>query len=427
MTLFVSYTRSDKALVRALKDDLERMGRSVWLDHQIHGGERWWQEIIQRIQDAEVFLFALSKDSWRSRPCRTELSYAEQLRVPVVPVRVGPLENLRIEIAEKQIIDYRERSADAVIDLIAAITELSAQPRQLPDPLPKPPAMPFEYLYRIAGLIDVQQIPPDDQGQVIAELRRRLKTEDDDLARNDILLLLHELRARNELTVPHAAEIDEILSWIQAKQVSPAEGGATRLPAADHWRRISPGPDPAGRPPTEVSSPSPSSRTGSSGAEAPRKPDRTAARTSGSSASSDASSRTAPSDESGEDAGKEKGPKEESGAPDWLTDLINSRGSAETGASATGAGTAPPTPPRPSDTPPRARKWWLEEQNAPEPPAAPTARIPTPPAPPPTPSAQPPTPQFPSQAPSPSSHRFAFVAIVVVLGIVVLLILAMVG
>jgi len=77
VALFVSYTRQDEALVRALKDDLERVGRSVWLDHQIHGGERWWQEIIQQIQDAEVFLFALSKDSWRSRPCRAELRYAE--------------------------------------------------------------------------------------------------------------------------------------------------------------------------------------------------------------------------------------------------------------------------------------------------------------------------------------------------------------
>jgi len=450
VALFVSYTRQDEALVRALKDDLERVGRSVWLDHQIHGGERWWQEIIQQIQDAEVFLFALSKDSWRSRPCRAELRYAEQLRVPVIPVRVGPLENLRIPIAEKQIIDFRERSAEVVIDLIAAVTELSAQKRQLPDPLPEPPEMPFEYLYRIASLIDVQQIPPDDQGQFIAELRRRLKTEEDDAARNDILTLLNELRARNELTVSHAAEIDEILSGIQARKVPPAEVGATRLPPADHWQRSRSGSDPAGRPPTEATSPSPS----------------------GSSASSDTSSRTAPSNESGEDAGKEPPeraaeqsstyahasppssssprpgarawsrtsgsgdgaalkpqpkPKEEGGAPHWLTDLINRGGGAETGAGATVAGTAPRTSPRPSDTPPRVRKWWPEEQSAPESPAAPTVRIPTPSAQPPTLSAQPPTPQSPSlPAQPPSSHWFAFVIIVVALLLVAIVAVAIV-
>ncbi|MGH3925478.1 MAG: toll/interleukin-1 receptor domain-containing protein, partial [Pseudonocardiaceae bacterium] len=248
MTLFVSYTRSDKALVRALKDDLERIGRSVWFDHQIHGGERWWQEIIQRIQDAEVFLFALSKDSLRSPPCLAELGYAEQLGVPVVPVQVGHLENLRFPLAEKQIVDYRERSAEAVIDLIAAVTDLSAQPRQLPNPLPTPPDIPFEYLYRIAArMINVQQIPPDDQDLLITELRRRLKTEEDEVARNDILLLLRELRARNEITVPHAAEIDEILSGIQAKKVPPVEGGATWLPPSEQWRRSRPGSTPAAK------------------------------------------------------------------------------------------------------------------------------------------------------------------------------------
>jgi hypothetical protein len=425
VTLFVSYTREDKVLVRALKDDLERVGRSVWLDHQIHGGERWWQEIIQQIQDAEVFLFALSKDSWRSRPCRAELRYAEQLGVPIIPVRVGPLENLRIPIAEKQIIDYRERNADAVINLIAAVTELSAQPRQLPDPLPTPPEMPFEYLYRIAGLIDVQQIPPDDQGEVIAELRRRLKVEEDDVARHDILLLLKELRTRNELTVPHAAEIDEILSGIQTKKPPSVGGGATRLPPADHWRRSRPGSDPAGRPPPEASSPpsSPprtSASSASSGVPSQTAPPEDAGKEPPARAAESSSSHTSPpSSRPRTDAGawwptagygdgaapKKEGTKEKGRAPDWLTDLINRGGGAESGAGAT-AGTAPRTSARPSDTPPRALKWWPEEHSGPEPPAAPTVRTPTP-------AAQPPTPQPPSlPAPPPSNHRFAFIGTV---------------
>lgn len=248
MSLFISYTHSDDAQVRLIKNDLERMGRSVWLDHQIHGGERWWHEIIQQIQTAEVFVFALSKDSWQSRPCRAELKYAEELRVPVLPLLVGSLDSRRIEIAERQIVDYRERSADAVLELMSALDEIAATPWQLPDPLPMPPSVPFEYLHRISIRIDVQEsILRETQEQLIDELRRRLRDENDQTARNDILQLLRQLRDRPEITVPHAAEIDAILQGTEAKSVPPPADGATRLPPADHWRREKTTADSAGK------------------------------------------------------------------------------------------------------------------------------------------------------------------------------------
>lgn len=164
MTLFVSYTRSDETLVRVLKADLDSLGRPVWLDHQIYGGQQWWQEIIRQIHDAEVFVFALSNDSWQSRPCRAELTYALQLGVPVVPVQVGPVESLAISIAKMQIIDYRRRSAETALALVKAVTEACAQARQLPDPLPDPPEMPFEYLFRISTEMEVQEIPAEAPG-----------------------------------------------------------------------------------------------------------------------------------------------------------------------------------------------------------------------------------------------------------------------
>jgi len=235
VSLFIGYTHSDGVPVRTVVDDLQRMGRSVWFDHQIHGGERWWEEIVKQIQAAEVFIFALSNDSWRSRPCRAELYYAEQLWVPVIPVQVGPLDSPYIKIAEQQIIDYRNRSADAVLALMLAVTELAAAPRQRPSPLPEPPSVPFEYLHRIASQIDVHSLLPEAQGQIIDELRRRLSEEYDELARSDILQLLRQLQDRQELTVRHAAEIDAI--FVGAGTIHPAADGVTRLPSAHHWRQ----------------------------------------------------------------------------------------------------------------------------------------------------------------------------------------------
>ncbi len=234
MSLFVSYTRVDELLVRKIRDDLERLGRSVWMDHQIHGGESWWREIIQEIQRAEIFVFALSNHSWRSKPCRLELRYAEKLGIPVLPLQVGPLDSMFIPLAEKQIIDYRERSADAVVRLVAALTELTARPVVLPDPLPDPPEVPFEYLYRIASLLGPDLITPEAQDHLIAQLRSKLKEEDDDVAKADIVKLLKELAGRGELTVRNAREIEEILAGVVAKSVPAPDGGATRLPPV--WR-----------------------------------------------------------------------------------------------------------------------------------------------------------------------------------------------
>ncbi|MEU4745801.1 toll/interleukin-1 receptor domain-containing protein [Actinosynnema sp. NPDC023658] len=65
MTIFVSYTRADESLVRALRDDVGRMGHQVWLDHEIHGGELWWREIIRA---ARVFVAAGAATSTSTRP-----------------------------------------------------------------------------------------------------------------------------------------------------------------------------------------------------------------------------------------------------------------------------------------------------------------------------------------------------------------------
>ena len=207
------------------------------MDHEIHGGELWWREIIRKIQQTRVFLFALSEDSWKSQPCREELDYAQRLRIPVLPVQVGSLHSVRIPIMETQGIDYRERNADAALALVAALTELIARPLEPPDPLPEPPKVPFEYLYRIAETLGPLPISPDHQEAVIGQLRRKLKEERDGVARADIVKLLREFRRRSELTVGNAEEIDLLLDGVDAAEVRPPEDGTTRLPPTDHWRR----------------------------------------------------------------------------------------------------------------------------------------------------------------------------------------------
>lgn len=204
------------------------------MDREIHGGEQWWREIIRTIQEADVFVFALSQDSWTSQPCREELDYAQRLGLPVLPVQVGSVESVRIPIMETQGVDYRERTANAALGLVAALTELTSRPVVRADPPPEPPKVPFEYLYRIAEILGPTPIAPDRQEAVIVQLRRKLKEERDVVARADIVKLLREFRRRKELTVGNSEEIDQLLD---AAGETEQEDGATRLPPTDHWRR----------------------------------------------------------------------------------------------------------------------------------------------------------------------------------------------
>ncbi|HEX6340709.1 TIR domain-containing protein [Umezawaea sp.] len=235
--IFLSYTRADEPLVRALREDFERLGWQVWMDREIHGGEQWWREIIRAIQEADVFVFALSQDSWSSQPCREELDYAQKLGVPVLPVQVGSVQSVRIPIMETQGVDYRERSANAALALVAALTELTSRPVVRTEPPPEPPRVPFEYLYRIAEILGPTPIPPDRQEDVIVQLRRKLREERDAVARADIVKLLREFRRRRELTVGNSEEIDQLLEGAEAAGGAAQEDGATRLPPTDHWRQ----------------------------------------------------------------------------------------------------------------------------------------------------------------------------------------------
>ncbi|WP_156093682.1 TIR domain-containing protein [Lentzea aerocolonigenes] len=257
--IFVSYTRKDESTVQALREDLERLHWPVWMDHEIHGGEQWWREIIETIQQTRVFLFALSDASWRSRPCQEELDYAKRLGIPILPVQVGPMLHTRIPLMETHAIDYRERTPEAVLSLVAALADLGRRQVRLPEPLPEPPKVPFEYLYRMAERLGPKPIPADDQEMLIVQFRSKLKNEDDSVARADIVKLLKELRGRRELTVGNAEEIDSLLETAESKVAEP-DDGATRLPPTDHWRKgrvetAPPKPKPEPEPETPVPPP----------------------------------------------------------------------------------------------------------------------------------------------------------------------------
>jgi hypothetical protein len=211
--VFVSYSGHDESEVRSLVDDLRRAKFDTWLDDNLGGGEPWWTEILSQIRACNVFVFALSDNALRSKPCRAEREYAEALGLAILPVQIGSLASVLLDpIFTKQLVDYRETSRRSAIELISALHELAAEPVALPDPLPEPPAVPYEYLHRHGEAIrGSAELGPAVQMQVFLDLHGALNEEDNPVVLDDIRRLLKEFRRRKDVTYAIARQIDNAL------------------------------------------------------------------------------------------------------------------------------------------------------------------------------------------------------------------------
>lgn len=213
MKVFISYSRRDEAAVRSMVAGLHGGRVQVWMDEDLGGGDAWWTEILNEIRTCTVFIFALSKNSLYSKPCRAELGYAQALGLPILPVQIDEVSSYRADpIFSRQLIDYRHPTAATGFALMGALNDYATHQNELPDPLPDPPPIPFEYLQRLgASIHDPAMLTPPVQAQILFELRNALHDEDDEIVLEDIRDLLKTLRDRTDVTYPIATEIDNIL------------------------------------------------------------------------------------------------------------------------------------------------------------------------------------------------------------------------
>ncbi|BAX94490.1 sensor domain-containing protein [Mycobacterium shigaense] len=241
MALFISYSSQDRTTVDALTTALRRGQQQVWFDQELGGGDSWWNKILEQIRACDVFIVALSNNWLQSKPSQSELRYAKALNRPILPVRIGDVDSMRVNpLAALQIIDYREPSIDAGIQLVTAVHQLRSKPAPLPDPLPEEPPVPFGYITRLGNQMAEKELSPQQQLQLLVELRSGLDEDGDDpSARGDIAQLLRMLRLRHDVTYRTRSEIDNVLAEIEAKDnpsgaaaAAGAKTQATTTPAA---------------------------------------------------------------------------------------------------------------------------------------------------------------------------------------------------
>ncbi|WP_156686765.1 sensor domain-containing protein [Mycobacterium sp. Marseille-P9652] len=232
MALFISYSSQDRLTVDALTNALRKAQQQVWFDQELGGGDSWWNKILEQIRQCDVFVVALSNNWLQSKPSQAELRYAQALHRPILPVRIGDIDSMRVNpLATLQIIDYREPTVDAGIQLVTAVHALQRNPAPLPDPLPDEPPVPFGYITRLGNTLAEKELSPQQQMQLLVELRSGLDEDGDDpSARGDIAQLLRMLRLRHDVTYRTRTEIDNVLAEIEAKDGPP---GAHPAPAAE--------------------------------------------------------------------------------------------------------------------------------------------------------------------------------------------------
>jgi hypothetical protein len=226
--VFVSYSRNNLDVVGQLVQDMQAVGVQAWHDQTLTGGQRWWDNILENIRDCDVFVFALSPESWESEACRSELAYVGHFGKPVLPVLVADGINLNLlppPINEIQVTDYRRRDKDAAFALIKSIhTAPSAPP--LPDPLPSPPKVPVSYLSTLKERIDSPNaLSAQDQIGLVFELEAGVREGRSAAEMRDLLV---SLKRRDDLLAKIGSRIDEALQALDARPAGEAQRGAQR-------------------------------------------------------------------------------------------------------------------------------------------------------------------------------------------------------
>ncbi len=77
--LFVSYARENKPAVDQLVEHLATMGYDTWVDVELRGGQDWWDEILDRIAETDVFIAIYSSAVLNSTACAREYEWANGL------------------------------------------------------------------------------------------------------------------------------------------------------------------------------------------------------------------------------------------------------------------------------------------------------------------------------------------------------------
>ena len=177
--LFISHARENKPDVEALIRDLDALGYQTWVDSSLRGGQTWWEEILRRIAESDVFVAIVSAHTLNSVACKLELEWALALNKPVLPVGVERLpQALPLTLSTRQIVDYSKPGKEAAFALAGALGTLPAAPPAR-EQLAEPPPAPLSYLSDLMEQVgQPEPLTHAQQHQILIQLQPALRSAD---------------------------------------------------------------------------------------------------------------------------------------------------------------------------------------------------------------------------------------------------------
>jgi hypothetical protein len=141
MRLFISYAHVDKPLIKDwIVDKLVAGGHHPWFDERLVAGQSWKQQLSERIERCDAFVYCMTPESITSDWCQWELAYAVELGKSIVPVLLQAETQLPEQLAKLQYVDFSDGpTGDAVARLMGGLQNLTAE--QIP-PAPDDPKGP---------------------------------------------------------------------------------------------------------------------------------------------------------------------------------------------------------------------------------------------------------------------------------------------
>ena len=124
--VFISYEHKDKRFVKKLAGDLVKEDLEPWWDFDaLKGGHNWQKEIQQGIKRCDFFIVVLTPQSVESEWVNKEITYANEYKKKIIPIRLKDCER-PISIIERQYIDFEKQTQKAALKQLFELLKATA-------------------------------------------------------------------------------------------------------------------------------------------------------------------------------------------------------------------------------------------------------------------------------------------------------------